>query len=161
MTVPPIWCCNPNATSDSVWESARSCTKAQRPDRCHHWEKEMKTWTLSHSAVATNSSLNEQQCLSYGYISVWIVVAFLSYGRRCSLNWYSIVSKVNYSEINHFRQSLVVCPCPLRSCLCAPQTDCWARPCTAGGGHRVPHPMASHSSPPVSVAQLQGGHKVK
>lgn len=60
----------------------------------------------------------------------------------------------------HFRQSSGVCLCPLHSCLCAPQTDCWVHPCTAGGGHQVPRQLALLSSPLWLAAQLQRCDKV-
>lgn len=60
----------------------------------------------------------------------------------------------------HFRQSSGVCLCLLHSCLCAPQTDCWVHPCTAGGGHQVPRQLALLSSPLWLAAQLQRCDKV-
>lgn len=59
------------------------------------------------------------------------------------------------------RQRPGVCPCLLHSSLCAPQTDCWVRPCTAGGGHQAPQLLASRSSPPWLAGQLQRGDKVQ
>lgn len=71
-----------------------------------------------------------------------------------SLQYQCYTNKYAFESVQ-FRQSWDVRPCPLRSCLCAPQTDCWAHPCSAGGGHSVPQPMASHSSPLWLAAQLQ------
>ena len=73
------WCCNPNSTYDSVWESVRTCTKRNNDAKIERLREENSTCVIG----VPFELFPTQTGLSNGYKWVSILVAFLSQSVSC------------------------------------------------------------------------------
>lgn len=169
-----IWCCNPHSTYDSIWESVSPCTKLKTRGRLNeeNWTYVTNVPFVRFPTPTKNGNRpNEYTGLSmctreHLHSSLLGESKFRSSepkNKNCTSALYSFRNKYAFKSfiLVQSRQRAGVCPYLLHSSLCAPQTDCWAHPCTAGGGRQAPQPWASRSSPPWLAGRLQRGEKVQ